>query len=186
MAFCKNCGTLMENDVCPNCGTTNTPVDSAPAPEAQPVYAAPEQPVPPAQPVYAAPEQPVPPAQPVYAAPQQPIPPAQPVYVAPQPPYGGYQPPYYPPQPPKSEEPVSVLGWIWRFLLPSIPVVGWIINLIMLFIWMGDDTKEESFRNWAKAQLVMMAVALGLVVLFFFLMIALGVTVGGLVSSQTW
>lgn len=165
MAFCKNCGTLMENDVCPNCGTTNTPVDSAPAPEAQPVYAAPEQPVPPAQPVYAAP---------------------QPVYPTPQPPYGGYQPPYYPPQMPKSEEPVSVLGWIWRFLLPSIPVVGWIINLIMLFIWMGDDTKEESFRNWAKAQLVMMAVALGLVVLFVFLMIALGVTVGGFASSQRW
>ena len=154
MAFCKNCGTLMENDVCPNCGTTNAPVDSAPA-EAQPVYAAPAE------------------SQPVYAAPQPQTPPA------PQPPYGGYgqpygyQPPQYPPQPPKKEE-ITTLGWVWRFLLPCIPVVGWIINLIMLFIWMGDETKEESFRNWAKAQLIMMAIALGLVVVCFILFFVLG------------
>ena len=170
MAFCKNCGTLMENDICPNCGTTNAPVDSTPAPEAQPVYAAPTE------------------SQPAYAAPQTQTPPPPPAYSAPQPPYGygqpyGYQQPQYPSQPPKKEE-ITVLGWIWRFLLPSIPVVGWIINLIMLFIWMGDETKEESFRNWAKAQLIMMAIAVGIVVVFFFLMFALGVTLGGIATSS--
>lgn len=161
MAFCKNCGTLMENDICPNCGTTNAPVDSAPA-ETQPVYAAPAE----SQSVYAAPQPQTPPA------------PQPPVYTAPQSPYGGYQQPYgyqqpqYPSQPPQKEE-ITVLGWIWRFLLPSIPVVGWIINLIMLFIWMGDETKEESFRNWAKAQLIMMAIAVGIVAVFFFLFFVL-------------
>ena len=162
MAFCKNCGTLMENDVCPGCGAVHAPADSAPAADSQPVY----------------------------AAPQQPVTPPPPVYTAPQPPYGGYQPPYgyqppqYPaPQPPQKEA-ITALGWIWRSLIYCIPFVGWIIYLVMLFVWMGDDTKEESFRNWAKAQLIMMAVAVGLVVLFVILMIALGVSVANFAVNE--
>jgi hypothetical protein len=60
--------------------------------------------------------------------------------------------------------PVSVGGWIGRSLIPCIPVVGWIVYLIMLFIWTGDKTKEETFRNWAKAQLIVMAVVIVLVI----------------------
>ena len=164
MAFCKNCGTLMENDVCPNCGTTNEPVDSTPAPEAQPVYAAPAEP------------------QPTYTAPQQPATPPQPPYTPPQQPYG-YQPPYYPPQKPAAE-PVSTGGWIWRSLLAHIPFVGWIIYLVMLFVWMGDESKEESFRNWAKAQLILLAIAVGLVVLFFFLIAPLVVAIGNMILAN--
>jgi hypothetical protein len=42
-------------------------------------------------------------------------------------------------------------GWIGCSLIPLIPLVGGIVYLIMLFIWSDDTTKEESFRNWAKA-----------------------------------
>ena len=82
-----------------------------------------------------------------------------------QPPYG-----YYPPQSP-SEEPMSVGGWIGRLLIPCIPVVGWIIYLVMLFVWMGDNTKQESFRNWAKAQLILMAIGFGLAIVMGVLMV---------------
>ena len=110
-------------------------------------------------------ESPAAPAAPVYT------PPVQPTYSAPQQPYG-----YYPPQQP-TEQPVSVGGWIGRSLIPYIPGVGWIIYLIMLFVWMGDKTKEESFRNWAKAQLIVMGILFALVLVLMIFMAVLGVSI---------
>lgn len=103
---------------------------------------------------------------------------------APQQPYG-YQTPYYPPQQPV-EQPVSVGGWIGRSLIPYIPFVGGIIYLIMLFIWMGDKTKQETFRNWAKAQLVVMGIAVGLGLLFLILLFGLGWTVADVMEEMIY
>ena len=64
----------------------------------------------------------------------------------------------------KVKEPISVGGWIGRSLIPYIPLVGGIVYLIMLFIWSGDRKKEDTFRNWAKAQLIITAVVLVLTV----------------------
>ena len=63
-----------------------------------------------------------------------------------------------------NKEPVSVGGWIGRSLIPCIPLVGGIVYLIMLFIWSGDSKKEDSFRNWAKAQLIVLAIVVVLVI----------------------
>ena len=65
---------------------------------------------------------------------------------------------------PVAKEPISVGGWIGRSLIPFIPLVGGIVYLIMLFIWSGDTKKEETFRNWAKAQLIVMLVSVILAV----------------------
>lgn len=78
---------------------------------------------------------------------------------------------FYAPQ--HSKEPISVGGWIGRTLIPCIPVVGGIVYLIMLFIWSGDTSKEDTFRNWAKAQLIVMAIVLALVIVG----VILGITV---------
>ena len=59
-----------------------------------------------------------------------------------------------------NKEPISVGGWIGRSLIPMIPLVGGIVYLVMLFIWSGDASKEDTFRNWATAQLIVMAVVL--------------------------
>ncbi len=64
-----------------------------------------------------------------------------------------------------TKESISVGGWIGRSLIPYIPIVGSIVYLIMLFIWSGDKKKEDTFRNWAKAQLIIMAVGLVLAIL---------------------
>ena len=64
-----------------------------------------------------------------------------------------------------SKDPISVGGWIGRSLIPYIPLVGGIVYLIMLFIWSGDAKKEDTFRNWAKAQLIIIAVVLVLSIL---------------------
>lgn len=106
------------------------------------------EPIPQAAPI--AEEQPVY-SQPVYSQPEQPMY-SQPVYS---------QPMYNP------EQPISVGGWIGRSLIPCIPVVGGIVYLIMLFVWMGDSTKQETFRNWAKAQLIVLLIMVVLGVLVF-------------------
>ena len=77
-------------------------------------------------------------------------------------------------------QPVSVGGWIGRSLIPLIPLVGGIVYLIMLFIWSGDSTKEETFRNWAKAQLIVMAIV---VVLSIIITIVFGVAIADMVGS---
>ena len=96
-----------------------------------------------------------------------------------------YAPPAYsqPPVAQPQEQPVSVGGWIGRSLIPLIPFVGSLIYLIMLFIWMGDKTKEATFRNWAKAQLIVMAVA---VVLGIIVAVVAGAAIASLVSNQMY
>ena len=82
--------------------------------------------------------------------------------------------PSYPAHPRRTaKEAVSVGGWIGRSLIPMIPLVGGIVYLIMLFIWSGDQKKEDTFRNWAKAQLIITAV----VVVLSIILALLGATV---------
>ena len=73
-----------------------------------------------------------------------------------------------------AKESVSVGGWIGRSLIPLIPVVGGIVYLIMLFIWSGDTNKEDTFRNWAKAQLI---VTLVVVILSIILIAIFGLSI---------
>lgn len=79
---------------------------------------------------------------------------------------GGYG--YYQPKP----QPMSVGGYIGRSLLTLIPFVGGLIYFIMLFVWGGDTTKEESFRNWAKAELWMMLIGVVISVIAFIIIFA--------------
>ena len=76
-----------------------------------------------------------------------------------------------------AKESISVGGWIGRSLIPLIPLVGGIVYLIMLFIWSGDSTKEDTFRNWAKAQLI--------VTLIMVVLAILGAVLFGAVFAET-
>ena len=75
----------------------------------------------------------------------------------------------------KAKTPVSIGGWIGRSLIPYIPLVGGIVYLIMLFIWSGDSKKEDSFRNWAKAQLIVIGIVLALSII---LAVCFGAVIG--------
>lgn len=81
---------------------------------------------------------------------------------------------------PAPKMPISVGGWIGRSLIPCIPLVGPIVYLIMLFIWSGDQTKEDTFRNWAKAQLIVMAIV---IVVTIILSVVFGVAFAELANS---
>lgn len=72
---------------------------------------------------------------------------------------------------------VTTGQWILRMLINLIPCVGPIIYFIMLFVWMNDKTKEDTSANWAKAQLIWMAISFGIVLLAYIIFFAIaGVT----------
>lgn len=64
--------------------------------------------------------------------------------------------PGYAPYPvrPTNGEPVSVLRWIGRMLIPWIPFVGAIVNFVMLIIWACSERFEATSKNWAIAAIV--------------------------------
>ncbi len=97
------------------------------------------------------------------------------------PPYPTY---VYANQPPKEE--ISVGKWILYNLIPFIPLVGNLVYFIMLFVWGFGSEKNETFRNWAKAQLVVMAIGVGIVVLILvFVFVVLGISAAGIASEIT-
>lgn len=74
---------------------------------------------------------------------------------------------------PSNTNVVSVKSWLGTLALLIIPVV----NIILLFVWaFGGDTNLNR-RNFAKAQLILMAIIIGLylIVLVFFLVLV-GIT----------
>lgn len=61
----------------------------------------------------------------------------------------------------------GVGGWIgWMFLISFLPIIGHIIMLAC--------SKDPSAKNFAKAQLVLYGIVLGLFLLFFILIIVIG------------
>ncbi len=123
----------------------------------------------------------VPTAQVTSEAPQ-----AAPVTEAPSAPQTPPTPPYAPYMPaPQQFEDVSVGKWFLYHLIQFIPCVGGLIFLIMLFVWGFGDEKNKTFRNWAKAKLIFYAIGLVFIVLFFVLMVTLGVTLADLFYEMT-
>ncbi len=62
---------------------------------------------------------------------------------------------------------VSTLAWIGIFCIPLIPVVGWLVQLILMFVWAFGGTNKISLRNYARAALIVAAVAILLMILIF-------------------
>lgn len=58
---------------------------------------------------------------------------------------------------------VSVGEWIVTFILMAIPVV----NLILLFVWGFSDSTALSKKNYARAALILMAVGIIIMILFW-------------------
>ena len=58
---------------------------------------------------------------------------------------------------------MSVKDWLYTLLILAIPLVGF----IMLFVYAFGSDQNENRQNWAKAQLIIMAIILTLVMIFF-------------------
>lgn len=63
------------------------------------------------------------------------------------------------PQPQNDNEvPVSMGDWIGTMLLMLVPCV----NIVLLFVWAFSKTEKKSKSNWAKAQLIIVAIVTAL------------------------
>ena len=66
--------------------------------------------------------------------------------------------------------PMSVSDWLIIYLITAIPFV----NIVMLFVWaFGDSANNTTRSNWAKANLIWLAVIMVLY-MFFFLVVGIG------------
>lgn len=87
----------------------------------------------------------------------------QPQYQSqPQPPVYNAQPGYI-----EQEQPVSVGEFLGAMLLQFIPCVGWLIFLIMMFVWAFGSSVKPSKRNWAKANLIFALISAGVFIIIW-------------------
>lgn len=63
----------------------------------------------------------------------------------------------------QNQQPMSVKDWLITLLIVAIPIVG----IIMLFVYAFSSTENVNKQNWAKAQLLLVAIILGLTILMF-------------------
>jgi hypothetical protein len=59
-------------------------------------------------------------------------------------------------------QPLSTKDWLITLIVTAIPVIGF----IMLFVWGFSGGTNVNKANWAKAALLLMAILIGLSVLF--------------------
>lgn len=62
-----------------------------------------------------------------------------------------------------NHQPMSVKDWLITLLLMAIPLVG----IVMLFVYAFGSNENINRQNWAKAQLIMMAIIIGLAIVCF-------------------
>lgn len=61
---------------------------------------------------------------------------------------------------------MTVKDWLITLLLLSIPIV----NIVLLFVWAFGDSTGEQKANFAKAQLIWMAIVFGFVLVIYTLL----------------
>ena len=63
-----------------------------------------------------------------------------------------------------SEKTISFQQWIiiYAILLfsPFIPVIGWVIPIVMLFVWGFANNSQPTKKNWARATLIFILASL--------------------------
>lgn len=70
---------------------------------------------------------------------------------------------------PENERVMSVKEWVITYLILMIPVV----NLVMYFVWAFGSEGNLNRKNWAKANLLILGVCIGLYLSFFFFILIL-------------
>jgi hypothetical protein len=61
----------------------------------------------------------------------------------------------------QNKMPMTVKDWLLTFLIIAIPVVG----IVMLFVYAFGNNGNVNRQNWAKAQLILLAIVIALLVL---------------------
>lgn len=59
-----------------------------------------------------------------------------------------------------NQKPMSVKDWLVTLLLMAIPIVG----IVLLFVYAFGNNENVNKQNWAKAQLIMLAIVFAIVI----------------------
>lgn len=78
-----------------------------------------------------------------------------------------------------SYKPISVGEWMVNILITYVPLV----NLIMLIVWATSQDTPQSKKNWAIAKLIWAAISTVLLILFYGVIVALVLSLGGDISG---
>ena len=68
------------------------------------------------------------------------------------------------------KRPMTAWKWIGFYLLPCIPVIGSIIQIVLIFKWAFSNHDDLSLKGFARAQLIIVLFAIILVVGIFALL----------------
>lgn len=157
--FCTGCGAVLPNNNAQENVVNQTSTETFEQPQSysqtQPTYAQPQQ-------AYSQPQPPF--VQPVGSQPAYSTPPYSQPY--------GYA-PINENMLPEEYKPVTVGQYIGYSILFGIPIIG----LIMLFVTAFGSDKSKSLRNFAKAQLIILAIV---IVLYIIVFICAGTIIGEL------
>lgn len=67
----------------------------------------------------------------------------------------------------EQERPISFLNWLGSYAIFFVPVVGWLVFIIMLFIWSFSSNTPASKKNWARATLIFVTVFAIVIIAYF-------------------
>ncbi len=68
---------------------------------------------------------------------------------------------------PQPDEHMTVMGWIGRWCINLIPLVGPLIYFVMLIIWAFGDTPKKSLKSYARAALLVGLIEIIIIACFF-------------------
>jgi uncharacterized membrane protein len=69
----------------------------------------------------------------------------------------------------QDSSPMSMKDWFITLLISYIPLVGF----VMLLIWAFDSSTNVNKKNWAKASLIWMLIAIGIAIIIFVLFMSI-------------
>lgn len=78
------------------------------------------------------------------------------------------------------DEHVSTWGWIGRWLIMCIPIVGF----IMLFVWAFGGTRKRSLKTWARAHLFLSLIGIIVSVIAIIVLMANGNNINSIFSGN--
>ncbi len=56
------------------------------------------------------------------------------------------------------DKPISFLGWLGTYALLLVPYVGWLIFIVMLFVWAFGNSTPATKKNWARVTLIFVGI----------------------------
>ncbi len=65
-----------------------------------------------------------------------------------------------------AEKPIPYTNWFGWYGLLLIPVVGWLVFFVLLFVWSFDDNIPKSKKRWARVNLILAIIIVTLVVVY--------------------